>query len=450
MLARKGGALILALIIAFTSHPALAAGTIRDAEIENLIRDYATPIFRVAGLGSQNITIHLVADRSFNAFVIDGQNMFFHVGTLMRSETPNQVIGVIAHETGHIAGGHLSRLRQAIAQARSTSLITRLIGIAIMGAGVAAGGGGSVGSAGAAVMLGGQSMVQRSVLAYRRTEESAADQAALAYLNATQQSAKGMLQTFAFFANQGLASLRHVDPYLLSHPMPQQRIVQLRTMAKQSIYYNKKDPPELQKRHDMMRAKLSGFLDNPQTVFNRYPKSDQTLPARYARTIALYRRSGLRPFLPEIDALIAEEPRNPYFYELKGQFLFKSGKAAEAIGPLRQAVSLAPREGLIRILLAQALLAADEKAYVDEAIRNLRLALVKEKYSAIGYRQLASAYARKGQVSLAELASAHAYLFEGRLKLAKQQAERAKAKLKRGSPNWIKADDIVNYQPPKL
>ncbi|RME99245.1 MAG: M48 family peptidase, partial [Alphaproteobacteria bacterium] len=245
MLARKGGALILALIIAFTSHPALAAGTIRDAEIENLIRDYATPIFRVAGLGSQNITIHLVADRSFNAFVIDGQNMFFHVGTLMRSETPNQVIGVIAHETGHIAGGHLSRLRQAIAQARSTSLITRLIGIAIMGAGVAAGGGGSVGSAGAAVMLGGQSMVQRSVLAYRRTEESAADQAALAYLNATQQSAKGMLQTFAFFANQGLASLRHVDPYLLSHPMPQQRIVQLRTMAKQSSYYNKKDPPEL-------------------------------------------------------------------------------------------------------------------------------------------------------------------------------------------------------------
>lgn len=448
--ARRSCAVLVALSVMLSSSlPAHAAGTIRDSEIETLLREYASPIFKVAGLGSQNIKIHLIADKSFNAFVVDGKNMFFHVGTLMQSKTPNQVIGVIAHETGHIAGGHLSRLRQAIAQARSTSLMTRLLGIAIMGAGVATGGGG-LGQAGAAVMLGGQAAIQRSVLSYRRTEEASADQAALSYLDATQQSAKGMLQTFAYLADQGLASLRNVDPYLQSHPMPQQRIVLLRNMARQSRYFDRRDSPALQVRHDMMRAKLSGFLDNPQTVFNKYPLSDQSLPAQYARTIAVYRRSGLRPFLPQINALLTVQPNNPYFLELKGQFLFKSGQSARAIAPLRKAVSLVPREGLIRILLSQALLATDSKRYTDEAIKHLRNALVRENRSPTGYRQLATAYAHKGLVSQAELASAHAYLYEGRLPLAKRQAERAKAKFKRGSPNWIKADDIVSYQPPKL
>lgn len=447
--ARRGIALLLAAALTLSSGPAQAAGLIRDSEIENLIRDYAKPIFQVAGLASQNVKIHLVSDRNFNAFVVDGQNMFIHVGTLMRAEAPNQVIGVIAHETGHIAGGHLSRLRQVVAQARSASLMLQLIGIAAMAAGAIAGGNNDVGPAGAAVMLGGQTMALRSVLAYRRVEESSADQAAVSFLNATQQSAKGMLDTFAYFAEQGLASLKYVDPYVQSHPMPQQRITQLRALAHESPYFNRRDPPELQHRHDMMRAKLSGFLDNPQTVFNKYPRSDQSLPARYARTIALYRQSGLRSFLPHIDALIAERPNNPYFYEVKGQFLFKSGKPAEAIPPLRKAVSLAPKEGLIRILLAQALLSSESAAHLDEAIKHLRYALVRETTSAIGYRQLASAYARKGKVPEAELASAHAYLYEGKLPLAKRQAARAKQKFARGTPNWIKADDIISFQPPK-
>lgn len=449
--ARAAFSALLALILAvtFTVTPAHAAGMIRDAEIEALIRDYATPIFRAADLGSQNIQIHLVNDHAFNAFVVDGQNMFMHTGTLMRSETPNQVIGVLAHETGHIAGGHLSRLRQVMASARTASLMLQILGIAAMAAGAATGAGSEAGKAGAAVMFGGQSMAMRSVLAYRRAEESAADQAAVSYLNATKQSAKGMLDTFAYFADQGLASLKYVDPYIQSHPMPQQRIAQLRELARKSPYYDKKDSPELQARHDMMRAKISGFLENPQTVFNKYPRSDQSLPARYARTIASYRQSGLGPFLPQIDALLQEQPNNPYFLELKGQFLFKSGKIGQSIPPLRKAVSLAPDEGLIRILLAQALLAEEGSGTLDEAINHLRRALVKENTSATGYRQLANAYARKRQVADAELASAFAYLYEGNIPLAKQQAERAKTKFKRGTPSWIKADDIVSFQPPE-
>lgn len=445
---------LLSTAIITASGPAYAAGLIRDAEIENLLREYSRPIFKVAGLSQQNINIHLVGLQSFNAFVVDGRNMFFHVGTLMKSKTPNQVIGVIAHEAGHIAGGHLSRLRQAMSHARSTSMMLRVLILAATAAGAVAGA--DVGAAGAGVLLGGEGMAQRYVLSYRRAEEASADQAGISYLNATRQSAQGMLDTFAYLADQGLGSLKYADPYVQSHPLPRQRIANLRDLAKRSPYFGKRDSPALQARHDMMRAKLSGFLDNPQTVLNRYPNSDQSLPARYARTIASYRRSGLVAFLPQIDALIREQPNNPYFYELKGQFLFKSGNPDSiraAVRPLRRALKLAPHEALIRILLAQALLAGSQNggqintAILDEAILNLRKALVKEKCSAIGYRRLATAYGLKKNIPQARLASANAYQYEGKNDLAKRQAKEAKKAFKPGSTDWLKADDIVNLRP---
>lgn len=426
-----------------------SAGFVRDSETESLIRDYSRPIFRAAGLGTQGIQIHLVGERSFNAFVVDGQNMFINVGTLMNAKTPNQVIGVIAHESGHIAGGHLARLRQQVAKARTASLMLQVLGLAAMAAGAFAGGGGDVGVAGAGVAMGGGQAAFRSVLAYQRAEESSADQAAVVYLNATKQSARGMLKTFEFFADQGIASIKYVDPYAQTHPMPQQRMSQLHELAEKSPYFNAMDSPELQRRHDMMRAKLYGFLDNPKTVFNRYPASDNSSPARYARAVATYRMSGVKPFLPQIDGLIAEEPRNPYYLEIKGQFLFETGNAAGAIPPLRQSVQLAPEEPLIRIMLAQALLANQSGAGIDEAIGHLKTALAKEDDSATGYRQLANAYGKKNQIADAELASAQAYFYEGKLKLAKDQAFRAKGKLKSGSPGWVKADDILNFNPPQ-
>jgi predicted Zn-dependent protease len=223
-----------ALIVA--TQPARAQGLIRDAEIENLLRVYSKPIFKVAGLAQQKINIHLIGQRSFNAFVVDGHNMFCHVGTLIRAETPNQVIGVIAHETGHIAGGHLSRLRQAMSHARSTSMMLRVLILAATAAGAVAGV--NVGAAGAGALLGGETLTQRYVLSYRRSEESSADQAGLSYLNATGQSAKGMLDTFAYLANQGLGSLKYADPYVQSHPFPSQRITRLRDLARASRYFD--------------------------------------------------------------------------------------------------------------------------------------------------------------------------------------------------------------------
>lgn len=448
------GGLALTLVTATTAE---AASLIRDAETESLLRTYSKPIFTAAGLGSQAIDIHIVNDRAFNAFVIDGHNMFVHAGALMDSKTPNQMIGVIAHESGHITGGHLARLRNQISKAKSAALMLQILGLAAMAAGAAAGAG-NLGQLGLGAAFGGTDAAMRMVLAYRQNEESSADQAAVKFLNATKQSGRGLLETLEFM-NSKLFGVRGINPYLQSHPLPPQRLEQLGELVKESPYYEVKDPPELQSKHDLVKAKLYGFLDRPETVFNRYPQKDQSLPAAYARAIATYRKSGVRVALPQLDALIAAKPDWPYFHEIKGQFLFESGKVQAALPSLRKAVELAPEEPLIRIMFAQALLGTRNTKNVDEAISNLKHALARETTSATGYRQLAAAYARKGDaakggarqryMALAELASAEAYFYEGRLKLAKQQAKRAKAGFIDGTPDWLRADDILAFELPK-
>ena len=435
-----------------TSQMAYAGrgGLIRDAETESLIRSYAKPILKAAGLAGQNIKIHLVNNSSFNAFVVDGQNMFIHVGAITQSKTPNQLIGVLAHETGHITGGHLARLRGQMKKAQSASMMLQILGLAAMIGGAFAGGSnaGRIGGAGRGIMGAGGGMVRRHVLAGRRIEEASADQAAIKFLNRTGQSGRGMLKTFEFFADQGLAGSQFVDPYVLSHPMPQTRIFNLRSLVKKSPHYKKNDSKTLQHRHDLIRAKLIAFMGSPRTTFSKYPVRDKSLPALYARAIASYNRSGLKSFLPLINKAIAREPQNPYFLEIKGEFLFKSGLALDAIPPLRKAVKLAPRSDLIRITLAQALITTGSKSRMKEAIRLLKKALVKESQAANGYRQLAIAYGRTQQISKAELATAQAYFYEGKLSDAKRHAKRAKGLFKRGTSYWIRADDIVSFNPP--
>ena len=325
------GGLIISLVSATTAE---AGGMIRDAETESLIRTYAKPIFNAAGLSGQAIDIHIVNDRAFNAFVIDGHNMFIHAGALMDAKTPNQIIGVIAHESGHITGGHLARLRNQISRAKSAALMLQLLGLAAMAAGAAVGAG-NLGQLGMGAAFGGTDAAMRMVLAYRQDEELSADQAAITFLNATKQSARGLLETLEFM-NSKLIGVQGINPYLQSHPLPPQRLSQLRMLAEHSPYYDVKDPPELQVRHDLVKAKLYGFLDRPETVFNRYPQTDQSMAAFYARAIATYRKSGVQAAMPQINALITAKPDWPYFHEIKGQFLFESGNVKDAIPPLRR------------------------------------------------------------------------------------------------------------------
>lgn len=419
------------------------APLIRDTEIEQLMRDYSAPILKAAGLSKQNVKIVILNDRTFNAFVMDGRHIFINAGALFDAKTPNEIIGVFAHETGHLAGGHLMRLREQLANAQTASIIALLAGVGAAVAGARSGNGG----AGVGAIMAPQSVIQRSLLAYVRTQEDQADHAGVKFLNATGQSGRGMLDLFKRLGNEALFNTRYIDPYLQSHPLPPERVAALEVLVKASPYFDRKDSPELQLRHDLMRAKLSGFLDRPDTVARRYPLGDHSLPARYARAISTYRHGDLRDALPQIDGLIQTEPNNPYFHELKGQALLEGGRPADAVAPLRRAVTLAHGAPLIDIMLGQALIATNNTKNAEEAVPLLRAALSREPEAPDAYAQLAMAYGRKGDLANADLAAAQAAFNRGDVKTARQLASRAKTRLPVGSPAWVQADDIVNVKP---
>jgi predicted Zn-dependent protease len=423
---------------------------LRDAETEALLRDYTAPILRAAKLGKQNIEVVIINDRNFNAFVADGRRIFVNYGAIYDAATPNQIIGVLAHEAGHIAGGHLARLREQLSNAQTAAIIAMLLGVAAVAGASQAGPNSGIGQAAPGLLTAPQEIIRRTLLSYQRGQEEAADRAAVTFLDATGQSSRGMIETFARFQNQQLFVTQQVDPYLLSHPTAANRISQLEALAQRSPHYNKKDSPELQFRHDMVRAKIAGFFDRPESVYRRYPASNNSLPAQYARAISAYRWGNYRSALAQIDQLIAQQPRNPYFHELKGQALLEGGRAKEAVAPLRQAVALSNGAALIRMMLGQALVQSGDKALADDAIKELRFALQREPNASIGHRQLAIAYARSGDRGNADLSSAYASFNEGDFKTAKQFAERAQRSFPTGSPGWLRADDIIKFQPPKL
>jgi predicted Zn-dependent protease len=417
---------------------------IRDSEIEQLLREYTQPILKTAGLTQQHIHVIIINDRSFNAFVIDAKHIFVNAGALMQAKTPNQIIGVFAHETGHIAGGHLAKMRAELANAQTAMILSLLLGV-----GAIAAGGRNVGGSPAAALLAPQSIIQHSLLSYQRQQEEQADRAGVKFLTATGQSTKGMYDTFKHFADESLFASQNADPYLQNHPMPAERMAALEEIAKTSPYWSKTDSPELQLRHDMMRAKLYGFMDPPDTVLRRYPLSDTSLPARYARAISTYRHGDIRTAVAEIDSLIQVQPNNPYFYELKGQTLLEAGHPTEAVAPLRRALALAPSPALIQVLLGQALIATNQPALADEAVRDLRAAVSGDPDIPDGYDYLAMAYGRKGDLAEADLASAQAAFTRGDWKAARMLATRAKGRFPVGAPGWVRADDIASYKPPK-
>lgn len=444
-------ALLVTSIVPPTPANAQGLPLIRDTEIEKLLNDYASPVFRAAGLGTGRVAVRIVRNNAFNAFVIDGRNVFVHTGALMQSETPNQLIGVIAHEAGHIAGGHMAALRTRIARDQTKILLAQVLGILLIGGAAATGGdtGRDLGGAGQAVMQGGSEIVMRSLLSERRSQESAADQAGLKYLNATQQSGLGMLETFERFQQQEYISDAQKDAFVRSHPVASDRLARLRQLVESSQYYKKKDPEELQLRHELMRAKLSGYLENPRTVFNRYPERDTSLQARYARAIARYfmgGRSAVNDSVSEIEGLIKQKPDYAYFWELKGDLLMRAGKAEQAIPALRQALKLDSEAPLIQVQLATALQQAGGARGVAESVSLLRQSVVRDT-NPTAHRMLAAAYYKQGKLPNADAETAQAYFLEGNVKQAQIFAKRAQSKLNKGSPEWLRNDDIINYKP---
>lgn len=450
--ARIGAALVLAYIAgvvsALPTNAQARSGVIRDAEIEALLKDYATPIFNAAGIAKGSITIALIDDRSFNAFVTTGRRMFVNIGALMEAKTPNEIIGVIAHEAGHIAGGHLTlqRERAGMAQMMATAGV-------VLGAGAMVAGSGNrsmnAGNGGMGIMLGAQELAVRSMLSYQRGEEQAADRAAIKYLAATNQSPRGLVDTFKRLSDDQMFKLDGIDPYLMSHPAPQDRIASLEQLASSSPVFAAKDPASLIARHEMMRAKLYGFAAKGDEVVRRYPISDMSLPARYARAIMNYRYKKVPEALAQIDDLLKSQPNNPYFWELKGQVLLEFGQAREAVVALRRATGGVPESGLIRGLLGKALVATGDRALLDDGIRELTNASQREPDDVENWRQLAIAYNQRDNIGMAEFSAAQEALLMGDMQSAVNHAAKAKARLPAGSPAALKADDILNYRKPK-
>ena len=424
-------AVVLAASIAFVQPAAAAETFIRDTEIEADIRTMVTPIWKAAGLEPSALHVYLIEDKTLNSFVAGGQNEFINTGLIMRAETPNQLLGVLAHETGHIAGGHLTRAQQAMRNASIEGIIATVLGAAAA----------VVGKSGGA-LLGAEGVAQRAWAQYSVTQEASADQAALTFLDRSSQSSRGLLQFFQILQGEELLSGVRQDPYLHTHPLTAQRMEYVRNHVDHSRFSDTPDSADNVEMLKRIKVKLSAFTSPPSSTLAAYPDQDQSVLARYARAIAYYRIPKLDKALPIVDGLIRDYPKDPYFRELKGQMLFENGRIADAVQPYEEAVRLAPGAPLLRISLAQVYIESNDPKVTKRAIAHLNDALRTEDKESNGWHLLATAYGREDQMGMAALALAEEGLSAGKKKDATQQASRAKALLKKSSAAYNRAEEI--------
>jgi predicted Zn-dependent protease len=418
---------------------------IRDAEIESTIRTFITPIWQVAGLDPEAVSIVLVQDNSLNAFVAGGQRIFINTGLLMRTERPMQLIGVLAHETGHIAGGHLARQQEELKNLSTMQILETLLGgAAVVGGGIA--GGGRGGGGGGVTGPGGQAIPGSlsAYLRYSQTQESSADQASITFLERAHLSPRGTLEFLKILEHQERLTIgRPTVPYLTTHPLTPDRIATFEDAVAHSPYANVPDPPKFVEMHQRMVAKLMGFTA-PDLALQRYQEGDRSVPARYARAIALYRKGTIGSALLTLDGLLKEHPNDPYFNELRGQILFENGHAAEAVPSYRRAVQLSGAN-ILKIDFARVLIETNKPEADREAIRNLDIALQTETDSFDLWRLEATAYSRMGNEGMTSLARAEMAVLRGQRAEAQAHAAAASHQLPAGTPAWQRAQDIQAF-----
>lgn len=425
--------------VAALSMPARAQSIIRDTEIEEYMAEWFKPVFQAAGMSPDQVNIILVQDSDINAFVAGGSNIFFYTGLLQKTENPGEVIGVMAHELGHITGGHLIRGREAMEQASYESILGMILGV---GAALATGDGGAAGAIG----TGASSMAQRGYMANNRAFESSADQAAIKFLDTAQINPTGLASFMRKLESQELRASSQQAVYVRTHPLTRDRVSAIQAKVDTSPYKGKSYPAQWDKQHKMMLAKLAGFI-TPQQVAWVYDETDKSVEAISARAIAAYRQNNVALALKLADQLLAIEPNNPYFLELKGQMLVDFGRVKESLSYYEKAIAQKPNAGLIRVSLAHAQIetAGNNPAALDKAIANLNRAMRDEPRSTRIHRLLATAYGRKGEEPIAKLHLAEEALLQRKKTYAKSQAEAALRGLKPGSSDWIRAKDILSY-----
>ncbi|MBX7536641.1 M48 family metalloprotease [Qipengyuania sp. GH1] len=430
-------AAILALAI-FAAQPAAAQSILRDAETEAFLDDISKPLIEAAGLEPNNVDVILINDPSINAFVAGGQAVYIHSGLIDAADTANEVQGVIAHELGHVTGGHVIRIGEGYQTAANISILSLLAGI---GAALAGGGEAAMG-----IIAAGQQAAMGKFLAFSRTQEASADAAGAEYLSKAGITGKGSLAFFGKLLNQEFRrgiSQKDESGFYRTHPLSGDRIAKLSEVYERDPAWDAPLNPKWETNFARVKAKLEGYVADPEATLRDYPESDTSIPALYARAYAYHKDALVERALETTDALIAKAPEDPYFLELKGQVLLESGRPEEAIVPLRKAVDLTRAEPLIASSLGHALIATEDKANFEEAEQVLRAAVGRDRYNPFAWYQLGVVYAARGDMARARLASAEQQVMRRQYPLALRSAQAAEAQLPYGSPDWLRAQDIA-------
>ena len=440
---RSGACLALIALLSLQPlvRPAQAAESrivIRDTEIETNIQSWSEGVINAAGMSTDQVRIILVQNPDINAFVAGGSNIFLYTGLIAKTENPDELVGVIGHELGHIAGGHLSRTSEVAENASFETIIAAILGI---GAAFATGDGGAA-AAGARI---GQGLALNNFLAYSRVQESSADQAGFRFLETAGVNPTGLVTFLEKLGSQELLPTSQQSAFARSHPLSRERIEALSAKLETSSLRSRATPAAWDEQHRRITAKLVAFV-TPQQVVYLYPEKDQTIAAQYARTIAAYRTNKIDTALKGADRLIAQEPKNPYFHEIKAQMLFEFGRTAQAVTSYEKALSFAPDSGLIRTDLAKAMIESSGKSpkTLQAAIAHLKRAQQDEPRSSQIKRLLATAYGRLGQEPQARVYLAEEALLQGRTKEARSLAKSAIAQLPPGAPELQRARDVIN------
>ena len=429
-------AFMLGLVLLFAAaQPAAAQSVLRDSETELFFKDLSRPLISAAGLEPSNVNVVMLNDPEINAFVATGQTVYIYSGLIMKADNANQLQGVIAHELGHVAGGHAIRSGEGEKAAASISILSLLLGAAAMAAGA--------GNAGFGIIAAGQQLAQNNYLSFSRAQESSADSAGATYLSKAGISGKGTLDFFKKLENQEFRlAIAQTDSYARTHPLSSERIAALEQRYKADPAWAKPSDPALEARFQRIKAKLTGYID-PKRAVVLYPESDQSVAAHYARAYAYHLGAYPDTAASETDALLAANPRDPFFLELKGQVLLEGGHPKDAIAPLRQAVAIAPNQPMIAVSLGHALIASEDPKNFAEAKQVLRSAVNRDNDNPFAWLQLGIVYDHEGDEPRAALATAERNNLEDEPKLALASAKQAMAGLAVGTPDYLRAQDIA-------
>jgi predicted Zn-dependent protease len=420
---------------------AQAISLLQDTETERALKSYEDPILTAAGLDPNAVKLYIVNDSTINAFAAEGQNIFVNSGLFIQLRTPNELTGVLAHETGHIAGGHLERGTDAMRKATVPMLLSMVVGIAaaVAGAGDAAG----------AIMMSGEQVAQAQFNSFSRPQEATADTMGQKYLRMTHQSGEGMVHVFERMADEQARASSHLDRLATDHPADRDRVATLQGIAESSPYANVMDSPEAQHEFDMIKAKMIGYLAPVPDVLKLYPPKNLSKPARYARAMAYMRKPDLKLALDEINSLIKDEPNNPYFYEMLGQIYVEMSQPERGLAPYQKSVDILPDAPELRVALAAAQLATEKKALTQSAVDNLKIALQQDNENSFAWYEAAQGYSALGNQPMADLATAERYYASGDAR-AVVFAQRAEKVLPQGSAEWQRANDIVAIVTPLI